>query len=180
MQEIQADLTAIEDCGKPVIAAVHGVCLGGATSLIAPCDIRYFTSDVVFSVKDLDLGIAADIGVLQRLEKVVSSSSWFREMAYTTRYADAMECMQFGLCSRVFPTKEQTLAAALQTATHIASLSPVATLGTKVNLAYARDHSVPEALHFLSVWQSSALQTDDQKELIQAISSQKTPKFAKL
>jgi len=154
VREIQDCVTAIEACGKPVLAAVHGVCIGEANSFITACDMRYFSADVKVSLKDPDLGVAADMGFLQRLERIVGNSSWAREMVYTTRFAGAQECLQFGLCAQVCPDKVATIAAAMATAQEIAA-SPTNVTGVKANLNYSRDHSVADSLFFAAVLQGS-------------------------
>lgn len=161
VETIQESFREVENCGKPVIAVVHGVCIGGGVSLVAACDMRYFAADAKICVKEGSLGFAADVGALQWMPKCVGNSSWLRELLYTVRYADAQECLQFGFCSKVCPDKESTLAAALETAREIAAQSPIVTVGTKVNLNYSRDRSVPEGLGFAADWQASQLQSGD-------------------
>ncbi|KAJ1961755.1 hypothetical protein IWQ62_003759, partial [Dispira parvispora] len=101
--DLQSAFTAIQVCDKPVIAAVHGVCIGAGVDLITACDIRYCTSDSIFSVKEVDIGMAADVGTLQRLQKVVGSDSWVREVCLTAREFGSAEATQQGLVSGVLP-----------------------------------------------------------------------------
>lgn len=180
VESIQDSFREVEECGRPVIAVVHGVCIGGAVSLISACDMRYFAADAKVCVKEGNLGFAADVGALQWMPKIVGNGSWLRELLYTVRTADAQECLQFGFCSQVFPDLKQTLAAALHTAQQIAAQSPIATLGTKVNLNYSRDRSVPEGLGFAADWQASQLQTGDVEESKKAAEAKLTAQFPKL
>lgn len=94
-------MTALELCSRPVIAAVHSACIGAGVSLITAADIRYCTEDAYFTVKEIDLGLAADVGALQRLPKVVGNHSWARELCLTGRNFDSKEALTFGLVSRV-------------------------------------------------------------------------------
>lgn len=180
VESIQESFREVENCGKPVIAVVHGVCIGGAVSLIAACDMRYFAADAKICVREGSLGFAADVGALQWMPKVVGNSSWLRELLYTVRYASAQECLQFGFCSQVCADKEHTLAAALETARQIAAQSPIVTLGAKVNLNYSRDRSVPEGLGFAAEWQASQLQSGDVELIRKAVETNTKALFPKL
>lgn len=91
----------METCTKPVIAAVHSACIGAGTNLIAAADIRYCADDAWFTVKEIDLGLAADIGALQRLPKVIGNQSLVRELCYTGRKMDSKEAFSCGLVGRV-------------------------------------------------------------------------------
>uniref|UniRef100_A0A8C2REQ2 Delta(3,5)-Delta(2,4)-dienoyl-CoA isomerase, mitochondrial n=1 Tax=Capra hircus TaxID=9925 RepID=A0A8C2REQ2_CAPHI len=157
----QETFSVIEKCPKPVIAAIHGGCIGGGVDLITACDIRYSTQDSFFQVKEVDIGLAADVGTLQRLPKVIGNQSLVNELAYTARKMMADEALESGLVSRLFPDKETMLDAAFTLAAEISSKSPVAVQSTKINLIYSRDHSVTESLNYMKSWNMSMLQTKD-------------------
>ncbi|XP_072525175.1 delta(3,5)-Delta(2,4)-dienoyl-CoA isomerase, mitochondrial [Salminus brasiliensis] len=179
----QETFSVIEKCPKPVVVAVHGACIGGGVDLITACDIRLCTQDAWFQVKEVDIGLAADVGTLQRLPKVIGSRSLVNELALTARKMLSDEAMSSGLVSRVFPDKETLLAAAMEMAGEIAGRSPVAVQGTKINLIYSRDHSVTEGLDYMAVWNMSMLQTKDLIKSAQAALEKKSPKdvpFSKL
>ncbi|XP_004690656.1 PREDICTED: delta(3,5)-Delta(2,4)-dienoyl-CoA isomerase, mitochondrial [Condylura cristata] len=179
----QETFSVIEKCPKPVIAAVHGGCIGGGVDLITACDIRYCAQDAFFQVKEVDVGLAADVGTLQRLPRVIGNQSLVNELAFTARKMMADEALECGLVSRVFPDKEVMLNAAFDLAAEISSKSPVAVQGTKINLVYSRDHSVAEGLNFMTSWNMSMLQTDDIVKSVQAAMEKKDPKsvpFSKL
>ncbi|XP_051521660.1 delta(3,5)-Delta(2,4)-dienoyl-CoA isomerase, mitochondrial-like isoform X2 [Myxocyprinus asiaticus] len=151
--------------------------------LITACDIRLCTQDAWFQVKEVDIGLAADVGTLQRLPKVIGSRSLVNELALTARKMYADEAKSCGLVSRVFPDKETMMAGAMEMAEEIASRSPVAVQGTKVNLIYSRDHSVPDGLNYMATWNMSMLQTHDLMKSAQAAMEKKSPKeitFSKL
>ncbi|XP_027711253.1 delta(3,5)-Delta(2,4)-dienoyl-CoA isomerase, mitochondrial [Vombatus ursinus] len=179
----QESFTVLEKCPKPVIAAIHGGCIGGGMDLISACDIRYCAQDAWFQVKEVDIGLAADVGTLQRLPRIIGSQSLVNELAFTARKMMASEALSSGLVSRVFQDHASLLAAAFALATEISSKSPVAIQGTKVNLLYSRDHSVAEGLNFMTSWNMSMLQTKDVSKSIQAALEKKDLKsvaFSKL
>ncbi|XP_006215165.1 delta(3,5)-Delta(2,4)-dienoyl-CoA isomerase, mitochondrial [Vicugna pacos] len=164
----QETFSVIEKCPKPVIAAIHGGCIGGGVDLITACDIRYCAQDAFFQVKEVDTGLAADVGTLQRLPRVIGNQSLVNELAFTARMMMADEALDSGLVSRVFSDKEVMLDAAFALASEISSRSPVAVQGTKINLIYSRDHSVTDGLNFMKSWNMSMLQTEDIIKSVQA------------
>ncbi|KAK3578485.1 hypothetical protein CHS0354_007738 [Potamilus streckersoni] len=178
--EWQQSFTAPEKCLKPVIAAVHGACIGGGIDLISACDIRYCSQDAWFVIKEIDLGLAADLGTLQRFPKVIGNDSLARELAYTARPFYADEAKQMGFVSRVFQDKDLLIEGALETASLIASKSPIAVTGTKASLVYSRDHTVEEGLNHIGVWNQGMLQSKDLTNAAVALMEKKTPKFSKL
>ncbi|KAI9296030.1 ClpP/crotonase [Neoconidiobolus thromboides FSU 785] len=173
---IQDSVSQVEYCSKPVIMGVSGFCLGMGIDIITCGDIRFCTSDAKFSVKEIDLGLAADVGTLQRLPKVCGNQSWVNEICLTARNFDAKEALQFGLVSNIYQNQEELMNAALKIATAIASKSPVAVLGTKHLLLHSRDHSVAEGLLYTATWNASMLQTEDIPKSVMA-SMQKKPAF---
>jgi len=182
IKDFQNYFMEMEKCPKPVIAAIHGACIGGATNMITFADIRYCTEDAYFSVREAALGLCADVGALQRLPKLIGSQSLVRELCFTARKVDSQEANQCGLVSKVCHDKESLMSASFELAEHIAAMSPVAIQGTKVNLNYARDHSVQEGLDFVAHWNMSMLQSEDlMKAAVAMISKdEEPPQFAKL
>eukprot|EP01063_Lacrimia_lanifica_P013834 TRINITY_DN2043_c0_g2_i2.p2 TRINITY_DN2043_c0_g2~~TRINITY_DN2043_c0_g2_i2.p2 ORF type:complete len:280 (+),score=130.30 TRINITY_DN2043_c0_g2_i2:63-902(+) len=177
---LQEAFTAMERCPQPVIVVPHTGCYGGAVDLIAACDIRYTTQDCVFSIKEVDVGLAADVGTLQRLPKMSANHGLLKELAYTARNFTAQEALELGLATRVFPTKDAALGAAVATAKTIAAKSPVAVAGTKEAINYARDHTVEEGLRQIALWNAAMLQTEDVTKSAMAMLAKKKVKFAKL
>ncbi|KAJ3385689.1 hypothetical protein HDU84_002083 [Entophlyctis sp. JEL0112] len=150
---MQASLTAMETCRQPVIAAVHGACIGAGIDLITACDVRYAAADSVFSVREVDVGLAADVGTLQRLPKVVGNASWVHEVCFTARAFSASEALSQQLVSKVVDGgHDAVVKAAIATAALIAEKSPVAVTGTKNVLKFSRDHSVEDGLKYVAVW----------------------------
>merc|ERR1712135_44670 len=180
--KLQAPFTAIEQCHKPVIAAIHSGCIGGGVDMISATDIRFCSQDTFFQVKEVDLGLAADLGTLQRLPKIIGSDSLVRELSFTARKMFADEAARVGLVSRVLPDKEALLAAAFETASLIASKSPVGIQGTKHHLNYSRDHTTEEGLHYMVTWNAAMLQSNDMVVAAMAAMDRSAPPpvFAKL
>ncbi|PAV61917.1 hypothetical protein WR25_19036 [Diploscapter pachys] len=178
---LQQCFTNIEKCCKPVIAVVHGACVGGGVDLIAACDIRHCSEDAFFSIKEVDVGLAADVGSLNRLPKLVGNHSWLREIAYTARNIKPQEALEFGLVNQIHKSKEDMAQSVATLAKEIASKSPVAIQGTKVVLNYSKDHSTDESLNFTVAWNASQLQTEDiPKSAMASFSKKELPEFSKL
>lgn len=174
--KLQAAITAIEECRKPVLAAVHGACIGGGVDIVSACDMRYCTEDAYFSIKEIDLGLVADIGTLQRLPKILQPGI-VAEMAYTGRKVDGGEAAQIGLCNRVYQNQEELLAGVNELAAMIAAKSPLCIRGTKEMLLYTRDHTVAESLNYMTAWNASMLLSNDLLEAFAATMEKRSPKF---
>lgn len=165
--ELQAPINAVEQCSKPVIAAVHGGCIGGGVDIISACDMRYSTEDAFFTIKEIDMGMVADLGTLQRLPKIIPQGI-AREMAYTGRHVSGREAEQIGLTNRSFPDAETMLTEVMKIAQLIAAKSPLSIRGTKAILNHSRDHSVVDGLDYMATWNAAMLLSDDLMEAFQA------------
>ena len=150
--------------------------------LLAATDIRVCTRDAWFQVKEVDMGLAADVGTLQRLPKIIGSQSLVNELCLTARKLPAAEAASCGLVSTVYETREEMMAGALGLAATIASKSPVAVQGTKMALVYARDHSTEEGLEQVARYNMVMLQSEDlmKSAMAQMDKSSPPPVFAKL
>lgn len=180
IKTLQDCITSAELCRKPVIAAVSGYCIGAGVDLITACCIRYCSKNAVISVREILLGLAADVGTLERLPKIVGNESWVKEIVYTGRDVKAEEALKHGLFSKMFENHEDTVKGAVELAKSIAEKSPVAMIGSKVNLNYSRDHSVTESLDFIVKWNGWALQTKDLNDSIAAMIQKKKATYPKL
>jgi len=180
VRPLQESFTAIEQCLKPVIAAVHGGCIGGGVDMICACDIRYASQDAFFCVKEVDVGLAADLGTLQRFPRIVGNDSVVRELCYTARNFTADEAKSIGLLGRVLPDRDTLIDAAVAMAETIASKSPIAVQGTKRNLVYSRDRSVAEGLEYMITWNTAMLQSEDLMKAASAQMQKEKPVFSKL
>ncbi|ERT01811.1 delta(3,5)-dienoyl-CoA isomerase [Sporothrix schenckii 1099-18] len=180
IQGMQDSLTAIEKCEKPVICVMHGISLGMAVDVACCADVRICASDTRFAVKEVDIGLAADLGSLARLPHIVASQSWVAEVSLTARDFLAAEAQAVGFVSRVLPDKAAALAYGLQMATLIAAKSPVAVQGTKELLVHGRDHTVDDTLKYTAVWNASAIQCDDVQVALMSGMQKTKPHFSKL
>ena len=181
IEHYQRAFTALELLPQPVLALVHGAAVGGAVDLLTACDVRLATSTASFSVKEVDLGLCADVGTLQRLGKVVGCESAVREWAFTARTVGAEEAAAVGLVSRPLHSGKADGWKALRAMGEaIAAKSPVAVLGTKRALLHARDHSVAEGLAFVAQWNAVHLQSDDVRRAMHAQRTRTAPLYANL
>jgi len=174
--DLQDCLTSVERCRKPVLAAIHGACIGGAIDLVSCCDMRYAAAGVQFSVREIDVGMTADVGTLQRLPKLIPDGI-ARELAYTGRSVDAREAQQIGLVNQTFDTPELLHAGVLRIAREIAAKSPLAIRGTKEMLNYGRDHSVADGLNYVATWNAAMLLSNDLEETAAALRERRPPRF---
>lgn len=174
--DLQDCLSAIERCRKPVLAAIHGACVGGALDLVTCCDMRYATPDAVFAIREIDLAMVADVGTLQRLPRLIGQGI-ARELAYTGRNVEAAEAEKLGLINRVFATPDDLSAGVRQLAASIAVKSPLATRGLKEVMNYSRDHSVADGLDFVATWNAGVLLSGDLNEAIAAQREKRAPNF---
>ena len=178
-QVLQWSFTALEKARVPVLAAVQGGVIGGAVDLVTACDIRYATADAFFCVQEINIGMTADVGTLQRLGTLVPEG-FAREMAYTGRRVPAARAYEVGLVSEVYVDHDSLVSGVLETAREIASKSPLAIWGTKVAMNYARDHSVDDSLEQIATWQSGMFQPDDMTEAFTAKAEKRDAVFENL
>ena len=175
--ELQDTLTSIERCRKPVIAAIHGGCIGGGVDLISCTDMRYCSADAYFTIKEIDIGMVADVGTLQRLPKLIGNQGIVREMAYTGRRVEAAEAREIGLVNRVFDSREALQAGVREVAAQVAAKSPLSIRGSKEMLNYSRDHSVADGLNHIATWNAAMLMSTDLTAAMMAGMAKQTPQF---
>lgn len=176
IRELQASFTKVEKCRKPVIAAIHGVCYGGGVDLITACDIRLGSQDAVFSIKEVDLGIVADVGTLQRLPTIIGQGL-SRELAFTGRNVSGPEAKEIGLLNHVYADHETLLHTAREMGQTIAKKSPLTVRGIKQVMNYCRDQSVQNGLEYVATWNAGMLLTRDGQESFAAMLEKRTPKY---
>ena len=174
--DMQDTLTSLERCRKPVLAAIHGACVGGGIDLVTCADMRYCSADAYFTIKEIDLGMVADVGTLQRLPRFVGEGI-ARELAYTGRHFAAEEACRIGLVNRVFESREALYAGVREIAAAIAAKSPLAIRGTKEMITYARDHSVADSLNYIATWNAAMLMSQDLTEAMMSNMNRKAPSF---
>ena len=178
---MQAALSCMERCPLPVIAAVHGACIGAGVDLITAADIRLCSTDAYFSVREIQLALAADVGTLQRLPKVAANESRVRQLCFTGDNFGAQEAKELGLVSTVVNGSGQEVREeAFSLARRIAMQSPIALVATKANLLYSRDHSVSDGLDYIATWNGAGLQSTDLRIAALAKKRKAAPVFSKL
>ena len=178
-KELQGYISTLEKIRAPVIAAVQGGCVGGALDLITACDIRLASKEAFFCIQEVNIGMAADVGTLQRLPRIIPDSK-MREMAYTGRKMLADEAKESGLVSNVYESQEDMLKAANELALDIATKSPVAIYGLKALMNYSRDHSIDDSLDFNALWSGAMLSQKDMAEAMTAQMEKRDAAFNKM
>jgi enoyl-CoA hydratase len=157
---LQDCFVAIDRCRKPVIAAVHGACVGAGLEMVAACDIRLADQSATFSIKEIDLGMTADVGSLQRLPYIIGGGL-LREMAFTGRELSGQEAERGQLVNRCFATVDAMYRHAAEMAVNISQKSPLAIRGSKEMLNYSRDHSLADSLNYIATWNAGILSQED-------------------
>ena len=176
IERLQASFTAVDNCRKPVLAAIQGYCLGGAIDLISACDMRYCAEDAKFAIREIDMGMAADVGTLQRLPRIINDGI-MRELAYTGRTVVAQEAQSIGLVNRTFTDATALLEGVFAIAAQIAEKSPIAIAGTKEMITYMRDHRIDDGLEHVAIWNAAMLQSADLRLAMVAQMSKQKPVF---
>ena len=178
-KELQEYISTLEKIRVPVIAAIHGGCIGGAVDMVTACDIRLASDDAFFCIQEINIGMAADVGTLQRLPKIIPDSK-MREMAYTGRRMYAEEAKEAGLVSGTYGSQEELIEAANKLASEIASKSPVAIYGLKAVMNYSRDHNVNDSLEYNALWSGAMLSQKDMTEQMTANMEKRDASFNEL
>ena len=174
--DLQDTLSSIERCRKPVIAAIHGACVGGGIDLICACDLRYCSADAFFSVKEIDVGLTADVGTLQRLPRLIGEGA-ARELAYTGRKVGGAEAKELRLVNHCYADRETLMAAMRELAATLAAKPPLALRGCKEMITYARDHTVADGLNYVATWNAAMLLSTDLDEALAAGREKRAAKF---
>ena len=174
--ELQEAVTSVAVCSKPVIAAVHGYCIGGGVDLIAACDIRLASRDAIFSVREAKVAIVADLGSLQRLPRIIGAGHT-AELAFTGKDIDAERAMAIGLVNELCADDDAVVSAAREMAAEIAGNSPLAVEGAKAVLAANDGRTVAEGLDYVATWNAGMLPSDDLREAMTAFLEKRPPHF---
>jgi enoyl-CoA hydratase len=173
---LQASITSVADCPKPVIAAVHGACIGAGIDLITACDIRLASTDAVFSVRETKMAIVADVGTLQRLPRVIGAGH-AAELIYTGKDVDAARAKEIGLVNDVLADHDAVVKAARALAAEIAANSPLAVQGSKAILRRGADLTVAQGLDLVALWNTAFIHSEDLREAMTAFFEKRPPTF---
>ncbi|ALE94183.1 enoyl-CoA hydratase [Arthrobacter alpinus] len=173
---LQDAITSVAACRKPVIAAVHGWCIGGGVDLISAADVRLASADAKFSIREARLAIVADVGSLQRLRGIIGEGH-LRELAITAKDIPASRAEKIGLVNDVYAEPAELMAAALAMAAESAANSPLAVAGTKAVLNEGREEDIARGLRHVALWNSSFLHSEDLLEAVQAMAENRPGVF---
>jgi enoyl-CoA hydratase len=176
---LQGSFNALEEARMPVLAAVQGGCIGGAIDMITAADCRYATADAFFCIQEINIGMTADVGTLQRLPKIIPEGV-AREWAYTGDRIPAQRAHEVGLVNEVFETHDDLLGGVMEIAGRIAKQSPLAIWGTKEMVNYTRDHSTADSLNYIATWQTGMFQPADMMEAFAAKADKRDPEYQDL
>jgi enoyl-CoA hydratase len=172
----QAAFTALELCRKPVIAAIHGFCIGGGVDLSCACDVRLASKDAVFSIRETRMAMVADLGTLQRMPHIIGES-WFRELALTGRDFSAEEALRMGFVTRVCEDQASLYREAGKLAADIAACSPLAVQGVKDVMRFDRENGVKAGLEYVAQKNAAILISEDLMEAVNAFMGKRQPQF---
>ena len=178
-RDLQYSISCLEKSRIPVIAAIQGACIGAGVDLITACDIRYASNDAFFCIQETNIGMAADVGTLQRLPYLIPEGI-LRELAYTGRRFSADESLKYGLVNAIFDTPDAVIEQALAVACEIADKAPLAISGIKEVLNYNRDHTVEESLNYNALWNAAMDFSDDMMEAFKSKTEKRDPDFQDL
>ena len=173
---LQDAFTALERARVPVIAAVQGGCIGGGVDMVCACDMRYATADAFFCIQEINIGMTADVGTLQRLPKLIPAGV-AREYAYTGRRMTAARAYELGLVNGVYGSHAEMITGVMEVAAEIAARSPLAVWGSKEMITYARDHSVADGLNYIATWQTGMFQPADMTEAFVARAEKRDARY---
>jgi enoyl-CoA hydratase len=172
----QRTCSCFADTNKPVIAAVHGACIGAGMDLITACDIRLASAEAVFSVRETRIAMVADVGSLQRLPRVIGDGA-AREWIFTGADYTAQQAREVQLLNAVLPDAAAVLARAREMASAIAANSPLAVQGSKQVLGFASRREVDAQLDYVALWNAAFLHSEDLGEAMQAFMQRRPPQF---
>ena len=176
VRSLQAAVSSIAECRKPVVAAVSGWCIGGGVDVVAAADVRLASADAKFSVREVRVAIVADLGSLQRLASIIGEGH-LRELALTGKDVDAARAEKIGLVNDVYADQDTLLKAARELAGEIAANPPLVVQGTKQVLAANTERQVADGLRYVAAWNSAFLPSKDLGEAVQAFMERRPPEF---
>lgn len=177
--KLQDSFTALERARMPILCAIQGACVGGGIDMVSAADLRYASESAFFCIAEINIGMTADVGTLQRMPRLVPEGI-VRELAYTGRKWSAAEAHAAGFVNKVYADQEQLLSGVHEIAAEIASKSPMAVWGTKKSMQYSQEHSIADGLEHIATWNASMFDTDDMAEAFAAQSEKRAADFPDL
>ena len=174
--QLQRTFSCMEESRLPILSAIQGACIGGGIDMVSATDLRYATNDAFFCIQEINIGMTADVGTLQRMPRFVPEGV-VRELAYTGRNMSAAEAKERGFVNEIYGDQDEMLEAVFEVAGEIASKSPMAIWGTKRTLNYGRDHSVADGLEYIATWNAAMFDTDDMAEAFRASTENRDAEF---
>lgn len=178
-RDLQYTITCLEKARIPVIAAIQGACVGGGVDLATAADFRYCTKDAFFCIQEINIGMTADVGTLQRIPRLIPEGI-VRELAYTGRRFLSDEALKHGMVNKVFESHEEMMESVMKVANEIASKGPLAIAGTKESLNYGRDHTTEESLNHIALWNTAVGINDEMGAVFKAKAEEKEAEFEDL
>jgi enoyl-CoA hydratase/carnithine racemase len=164
-----------EEMTKPVIAQIHGVCLGGALELALACDMRVLSDDAFVGLPETRLGLVPDVGGSSRLPQVVGLGR-AKELIMTGRVIGAQDAERIGLANRVAPAAELD-AVTQELVDELLACAPVAVgLAKRLMDASARP-ALSTTLELEVAAQELCARTEDVREGVQAAAERRAPAF---
>lgn len=176
IRQMQLAVTGAARCRKPVIAAVHGWCVGGGVDLITACDVRLCSRDAKFSVREVKLAMVPDVGTLARLPAIVGEGV-ARELAFTGDDIDAGRALRLGLVNEVYETPQALFDAARAMASRIARNSPLAVQGIKEVMNATSERQAARSLETVALWNAAFFSSEDLQEAMSAFVEKREPRF---
>jgi enoyl-CoA hydratase len=177
--KLQDSFTALERARMPILCAIQGACVGGGIDMVSAADLRYASESAYFCIAEINIGMTADVGTLQRMPRLVAEGI-VRELAYTGRKWSAAEALAAGFVNKVYADHEQLLSGVHEIAAEIASKSPMAVWGTKKSMQYSQEHSIADGLEHIATWNASMFDTDDMAEAFAAQMEKRAADFPDL
>ncbi len=177
--KLQDSFTAFERARMPVLCAIQGACVGGGIDMVSAADMRYADETTYFSIAEVNIGMTADVGTLQRMPKLIAEGI-VKELAYTGRRWSAEEALAAGFVNKIFPNHQALVDGVLEIAAEIASKAPVAVWGTKQTIHFTREHSVADSLDYIATWNAAMFDTDDMTEAFAATMEKRPADFPDL
>ena len=177
--KLQDSFTALERARMPILCAIQGACVGGGIDMVSAADLRYASESAYFCIAEINIGMTADVGTLQRMPRLVPEGI-VRELAYTGRKWSAAEALAAGFVNKVYADHEQLISGVHEIAAEIASKSPMAVWGTKKSMQYSQEHTIADGLEYIANWNASMFDTDDMAEAFAAQIEQRDADFPDL